>query len=276
LCFVVAAELNQDFDGIELDRPDLPAWRGWLRPAWRGLLQAGRRRASAAASSRRLLSDGRQRKAVEEGADLTFGQGAGEFIDQLALEKHLDRRNAADAEVLGDFGIFVGVDHGEQEAAGIFLGQLFQHRLQDLAGLAPRRPEVDDDWHILRGHDDLGFKLFKGNVKGELGHGEGSVGIVRFGRILLPAVAWRGIADAAPGWRAAASQHGERGGKVRGVGQRMPLIIHRSLCGGWPAYFQGACCSGRASEHWRIRPSCRGERRAPGRNGLHPASCWPA
>jgi hypothetical protein len=57
----------------------------------------------------------RQGDAVEKGANLAFGNGAVEFIDQLALEQHLDRRNAADAEVLGEFRAFVGIDLGEMK-----------------------------------------------------------------------------------------------------------------------------------------------------------------
>jgi hypothetical protein len=58
---------------------------------------------------------GRQGDAVEKFTDLTFGQGAVEFIDQLTLKQHLDGWNAADAEVLGEFRVFVGIDLGEMK-----------------------------------------------------------------------------------------------------------------------------------------------------------------
>jgi hypothetical protein len=90
----------------------------------------------------------------------------------LALVEHLDRRNAAHTEVLGKLGIFVGIHLGQQEAAGIFFGKLFEHRLQRLAWPAPRGPEVDDHWYLHRCLDDLGFEFLDGNIKGKLGHGE--------------------------------------------------------------------------------------------------------
>ena len=117
-----------------------------------------------------VAGTGGQGEAIKEFADLTFWQGAVEFVDQLSLEQDLDRRNAAYAEVLGNFWIFVGVDLGEEEATLVFLGQLFQHRLEHLAGLAPRRPKVHDDGGFHRRLENLGFKIFKRYIKGKLGH----------------------------------------------------------------------------------------------------------
>ena len=73
--------------------------------------------------------------------------------------------------MLRQLRVLVGIDLGEQEAAGIFLGELFEQRLQYLAGLAPRCPEIDDDRHFLGRQQDLGFEFGEGDVKGILGHG---------------------------------------------------------------------------------------------------------
>ena len=73
--------------------------------------------------------------------------------------------------MLRQLRILVGIDLGEQEAAGVFLGEFFEQRLQDLAGFAPRRPEIDDDRHFLGRQQDLGFEFGEGDVKGILGHG---------------------------------------------------------------------------------------------------------
>jgi hypothetical protein len=143
----------------------------WRRPVWRALLRACLRpptRRLPRASCRRA---GRQGDAVEKFTELTFGQGAVEFIDQLTLKQHLDGWNTADAEVLGEFRVFVGIDHGEQEAALVFFGQLFQQGLEHLARLAPRCPEVDDDRHRFSGLDSLGFEILDGRVKSKFGHG---------------------------------------------------------------------------------------------------------
>ena len=168
---VVAAKLHQYLDGVEANGFVPRLFTAGFRELDQGLVELAGSDQGCGFLAQVATGIG-QGEAVEKGTDLAFRQCAGEFIHQLALEQYLDRGNAAHTEVLGKFGIFVGIHLGQQEAAGVFLGELFEHRLQCLARPAPRCPEVDDHRYLHGWLDDLGFEFLDGNVKGELGHGE--------------------------------------------------------------------------------------------------------
>ena len=116
----------------------------------------------------------------QELADLRLGQGAHEAVDGLTAGEHHTKRDGPHAkhlgELAGDFGLLVGIDLGQDEAAGVFFFQLFQHGAQLLAGAAPGGPDVQQNRHLQRGGDQVGFEIFEGDVD----HGEG-MGLAAFG-----------------------------------------------------------------------------------------------
>ena len=167
--FVVAVQLHQEVGGVEAGTFVLGFFPAGSDQHGQCLVELARRRQGGGFVAQGSLGRGHQ--AIDEGAQFAFRQGAVEFIDQLATEQHLYRRNAAHAKVLGEFGVLVGIDLGQEETTAVFVGELFQHRLQDLAGFAPRRPEIDEHGRFGGRLEDLGFEIFDGNVKGVGGHG---------------------------------------------------------------------------------------------------------
>ena len=101
LGFVGACQVNQDFDGVELYRLIVRLGFAGFDEQGEGCFELAGGSQNAGFLTRIALGNRWQGKAVKEFADLAFGQGAVEFIDQLALEEDLDRWNAAHAKVLG-------------------------------------------------------------------------------------------------------------------------------------------------------------------------------
>jgi hypothetical protein len=128
----------------------------------RDLVVAARPRFPRGAAQR--FGGGRQ-QAVDEGAHLRFGQGAGELIDQFAGDEGLDVGDAAHAAAGGDFRVLVGVQLGQHEAPAILGGELFQHRLERSAGSAPLGPEIDQHRGTVRGIDDFFLEVGGADVE---------------------------------------------------------------------------------------------------------------
>ena len=105
---------------------------------------------------------------VQELADFLGGQGAHEAVHRLAAHEHHAKRDGAHAkhlrELAGDFLLFVGVDLGQQETAGVLGFELFQYRAQRLAGAAPLGPDVQQHGLLQGGLDQVGLKVGKGDV----------------------------------------------------------------------------------------------------------------
>ena len=92
---------------------------------------------------------------VQHLADVGLVLGALEQRDELARHHRHDGRNALDAELLGDQLVGVDVDLGEDDPAGVLLGQALQDRAELLARAAPLGPEVDHHRHLGRALHDL-------------------------------------------------------------------------------------------------------------------------
>ncbi|MPN46051.1 hypothetical protein SDC9_193631 [bioreactor metagenome] len=101
---------------------------------------------------------------VEKFAHLALGQRAGETVHGLTVHQQHAGGDTADAEHGGELLLLVGVDLGQLETARVVGFQLLQHRPERLAGAAPGRPEIHQHRHVHGGGDDLGFKVFYGDV----------------------------------------------------------------------------------------------------------------
>ena len=97
---------------------------------------------------------------------LVLGVGAEEAVDGLAVLQRDDERDALDAERLGDAGVLVDVDLHQHDLAVGLVDDLLDDRPEGAARTAPRRPEVDDDRHLLRALDHLGLEGGIGDVEG--------------------------------------------------------------------------------------------------------------
>ena len=127
--------------------------------------------AKAAQRSRRLRFlaqrlGGRGQQGVDERAHCRFGQGAGELVDDLAVDHGLHSGNAAHAELRGERLVLVGIHLGQAEAALVLLGELLQDRAEAAAGPAPGRPEVREDGHAAGSLDDFLHEVGFGDVDG--------------------------------------------------------------------------------------------------------------
>ncbi len=88
--------------------------------------------------------------AVDELADIALGQGAGELVDDLAVAEQLHRRDAADAELLGQLLLLLGVDLRDDELDRGTVGELASTGMSIATGAAPLGPEVDEDRTLAR------------------------------------------------------------------------------------------------------------------------------
>ena len=88
-------------------------------------------------------------QAVEELRDLRGRLRADELVDDLAVAEGLDRRDALDAEGVGDLLVGVGVELGEVEVRLALADLVLEHRRELAAGPAPGGPEVDHDGHVV-------------------------------------------------------------------------------------------------------------------------------
>src|SRR5690349_5802453 len=106
--------------------------------------------------------------AVNKCGELGFGQGAdlGRF-DGAVLEKH-ERGDAADAVLRRRGLVFVDVELGHLEAAGVFLRHLIENRGDHLARAAPFGPIVHQ--HRSGGLQYLGVETLVGHVMDVFAH----------------------------------------------------------------------------------------------------------
>ena len=113
----------------------------------------------------------RRHEDVEEGAHLVFGLRAGELAGHAPALEGLDRGDALHAELLGHHRVLVDVDLHELHAPGVLVRELLEDRAEDVARLTPRRPEVDDDRHLVRApQHDVGERRVGGFEHGSGGH----------------------------------------------------------------------------------------------------------
>jgi hypothetical protein len=82
---------------------------------------------------------------LEECANLRQWLGAYEFIDDASAAKQLHGRDAADLKLLRQILVLVGVHLDDFDFAGVFVGELLEHRPECATGTAPRGPEVDQN-----------------------------------------------------------------------------------------------------------------------------------
>ncbi|MNV48100.1 hypothetical protein D3C71_1399910 [compost metagenome] len=94
----------------------------------------------------------------EEFAQLAFGHGAGEAIDDLAVLDQEHRGHRADLEGGSDLLLLVHIDLGQLEGAVVLTGQLLQKRPQALARPAPGGPEVDQHGRLHGLLQNLGLE----------------------------------------------------------------------------------------------------------------------
>ena len=90
-----------------------------------------------------------------------------EFIDDLSVAKQLYRGQTAYPEVTRQFRLFVTVDLGQLYFPGVFPGKLLQDRRQHPAGLAPGRPEIDQNRNVPGRLLDLDFKVAGGDFRNQ-------------------------------------------------------------------------------------------------------------
>src|SRR5206468_2002713 len=100
---------------------------------------------------------------LEEGAHVRKRQCADELVDHAAAAEQLDRRDAADLELLGQVLVLVGVDLDDLDVAGVLIGYLFEDRTQRAARAAPGSPEVHQYRLGRRGLEHLGGKVCRGD-----------------------------------------------------------------------------------------------------------------
>ena len=101
---------------------------------------------------------------IQESFELSFGHGAHETIDRFAVNQQNTGRDAADAKCLAQLLLLVGVDLDQLETACVVFLDLFQQGANHLTWAAPRGPKVDQYGRGGGSLDDLGFKVFCGNV----------------------------------------------------------------------------------------------------------------
>src|SRR5690606_8940849 len=88
---------------------------------------------------------------ADRGLQLALGPYADKAVGDLAVAKHHQRRNAADAETFRGARIVVDVDFTNLDR-GIFLRQFFDDRRDLSAGTTPRRPKIDEHSPISLQH----------------------------------------------------------------------------------------------------------------------------
>ena len=100
-----------------------------------------------------------------------LGDGSDHGVDFLTSLEHHQSWNAADAELAGHVGIFIGVELEHLDLAFELLGNFVNNGSHHATGAAPWGPEIDQ-------HGDVALKdvLFEGGVgdSGSAGH-SGSV-----------------------------------------------------------------------------------------------------
>ncbi len=111
------------------------------------------------------LGFGRVRhETLDEFTQLALRQHADELVDRLRVGERDDVGDAAHLEMLGQLRVLVDVDLHELPFARVFLLELFEHRAERLAGLAPRRPKIDQHRRERRCVDYVVFECSQGGV----------------------------------------------------------------------------------------------------------------
>src|SRR2546423_12561541 len=82
---------------------------------------------------------------LQELRDVGLRVGADEAAHRLTALEEDQGRDAAHAELRGVLLVAVGVDLVELDLAGVLAGELLDDRRNRFAGLAPGRPEIDED-----------------------------------------------------------------------------------------------------------------------------------
>ena len=103
---------------------------------------------------------------VDEALHFVLGIGADEPVDDAAVLQCVHGGDRLCLECLRDARVLVDIDLGQHDLAIGGVDHLLDDRAERLAGAAPRRPEVDDDGHLLGLLDDLGLERGVGDVDG--------------------------------------------------------------------------------------------------------------
>ena len=101
---------------------------------------------------------------VDEGLDLRRRLRAQEPVHRLPADEAEDRRDRLHPHLRRDPLVLVDVDLDQPHLALGLGHRLLQRRGQRLARPAPRRPEIDDHRHLVRGLDHVGHEGRLGGV----------------------------------------------------------------------------------------------------------------
>ena len=83
---------------------------------------------------------------------LDLGPGAEDLVDLLASLEYHQRGEAADALTIGDVEVLLCVNLDELDLAAILLGELLNHRRENLSWAAPGGLEVYHDGKVSLQH----------------------------------------------------------------------------------------------------------------------------
>ncbi len=112
-------------------------------------------------AARHAVRLGRLEHLVEHGAHLLDGRRALEQRHRLALEDRDDGRHALDLERGRDLRVRLGIDPGQEEAAGVLVGQRAEVGAELRVRLVRRDPQEHDDRVLRRVLDELTERLVR-------------------------------------------------------------------------------------------------------------------
>ena len=116
---------------------------------------------------------------LDEVLEHALGYGTDLHALDLAVAEYHQRGNAPNLELAGNLLIFIDIDLGDLDLAGILVGQFVQKGIDHLARAAPFSPVIHQ--HRLTGIDDVLFERSVGYVRDIFGHVDFSSGIANLG-----------------------------------------------------------------------------------------------
>src|SRR3954447_10521908 len=100
-------------------------------------------------------------RGLELGLEALLGHGALDALGLLAVAEQHHRRDREDLVVHRGLLVLVDVELDDPQVVAL-AGDLLEHRRDDPARTAPRRPEVDE--HGVLGLEDLGLEVAVGHM----------------------------------------------------------------------------------------------------------------